>query len=180
MAIECAEKVWIPGSSPNGNFLHTRFTGEMPDSVKVKGTNDVSDLRGNSGNWISNDKYTSTEVVLILIKDGVEFKECAYNAEGNLTIAPPPPQNVVVDGFTINDQGGGNVNATWTSVTEQELDVYRLIRDGVEVGEHPAEGEGSPYQIDDSPGQGGTFAYVLVANLFNGDEQEVAMSSITL
>lgn len=182
MAIECAEKIWIPGNSPSGNNLHARFTGaEQPDAVRVKGTDDQTNLRGSSGNWISRDKYTSIEVTLVLVKNGVDVKECTYGADGNLIDIPPPNEDVVVENFTLTNNGSGTVSATWTTSVENDADVFFLYRDDVAAGDTPAEGVGTNYRIDDPNAGTGTKAYVLTVTTFaNPDEVEVAMSSITV
>lgn len=173
----CPDSVELVGNSPNGNKIIIKGVDENTGSISIAG--DDGTLAGNSGVWISDDTYTSTELTLTLTCDDGSIQECSYDENGELT-EDNGCQDVVVEDFTLTNDGYGTVTATWTSVKEQNLELYKLLRDGVEVADNPPEGEGSPYQIDDSPGQSGTYVYVLVASLSDGSECEVAMSSITL
>ena len=170
------------GNAPSGNKLMANFPGpDLPDQVQIKGTTDKQPLKGNSGNWISDKKYTSVAITLQLIKNGVVVEEYAYDANGNLALPDAAITNYAV--ATTN----GIVTTSWDSTKENGISAYVIDRklsadtsytNGVQVT-FPT-GVGSSYALDDMPPSAGTFSYRLRTLFDNGTEKVLAESAVTL
>ena len=88
--VECASNIRRVGDSPDpmGNKLQARFTSPFVAKVRVKNTAETSNIRGESGMWISDSKYTGLTLTLILLDaNNSGLKECNYNSEGKLVVS---------------------------------------------------------------------------------------------
>lgn len=121
----CAPIIKQLGDSPNGNKLMIKYTGtDKPDEVKVKDTSDIQPVHGESGVWISGDKYSSRAVTLVLRKGGADAGECSYDLSGKLipvTLAP----DAVISNFRL-EVLGSIVTVKWHSDKEVLIDFYLL------------------------------------------------------
>lgn len=171
------------GSAPGGNKISGKFPGpEFPDLVNVKGTADTLPLRGNSGIWISGDKYTTLNKTLVLKKAGLPDQEVTYD-----NIGMPVVNDAEASGFTVISSGG-TVSFSWTTTKEISVTAYIIDRkpeggvyeDGVAADfpdsrplpkQYPDPASGNV--ISDTPGAG-NFVYRLRARFENSSTKILA------
>lgn len=171
------------GNAPGGNRLLANFPGpDYPDFVQVKGTSDKRTLEGNSGNWISGNKYTSAAITLQLIKGGVVVQEDAYDASGNLA----NPDATLTSAGLILSSLGNDVDITWTTVKESGVSFFIVDRKLSSATVYDPfifispNGPGSLYDVTDSVPSAGTFNYRLRALFTNGTDKVLDEKSITI
>jgi len=184
--MDCTATVKRTGNSPNGDHLTAKFNvPDFPDEVNIKGTTDTQGLRGNSGVWISGNKYGTKDhtpaVTLVLLKGGVAVKECPYDEDGNLNIP-----TATITNFALTS-ANGTVTASWLSVKEIGLALYIIDRklQGVASWDLAVQiafpqGSGSQYDITDTPPTSGIFDYQLRAQFGNGTEKVIASGTVTV
>lgn len=168
------------GNAPGGNKISGKFPGpEFPDQVNVKGTSDTLPLRGNSGIWISGEKYTSLNKTLVLKKAGRPDEEVTYDNNGM-----PVLNEAVASAFGAS-VAGGMVSLVWTITKEISVTAYFIDRK-VATGNYEDSGLGvaadfpdsrpvpkdypdptTGNQVTDTPGSG-SFVYRLRARFENG------------
>lgn len=178
--------------------MQAKFEGNIkPDACCVKGTTDLQPLRGNSGVWLSGEKYMSPQVTLQLFKNGSFVKECSYDLAGNLIATPPPPASVT--DFNVDVDPNQNVpRITWKSGLQansgasfvvSRLEAIEVIENGVprtimrqlELGGEVADGRTTEYEVFDyflSPIEG-THTYINQVLQANGDVENAAMQNKT-
>lgn len=121
----CASTIRQLGDSPEGNKLMIKYTGaDKPDEVKVQGTADIQPVHGESGVWISGEKYTSRAVTVELKKGGVAAGECSYDLTGKLIPITLDP-DAVISNFRL-EVAGAQVAVKWHSDKEVLIDFYFL------------------------------------------------------
>lgn len=196
--MNCAPKLEKLGNSPHGNKLQAKFEGSVkPDSCCVKGTNDLQPLRGNSGVWLSGEKYMSPQVTLQLFKNNAMVKECSYDVAGNVITFNPPPASVT--DFNIDVDPSQNVpRITWKSALDSNsgasfvisrLEPVEVIEDGVpktimqafELGGSTADGRTTEYEVFDyflSP-VAGTHTYINQVVQITGEVETAAETEKT-
>ena len=154
-----------------------KFPGpEYPDFVQVKGTTDKEALNGNSGNWVSKNKYSTTAITIQLIKGGVVVQENKYDANGNLN----NPDAAVID-FTLAGAGGNDVAVSWASTMENSVTIFAVDRKlSADTNYDQAVqilfplGVGSYYNVLDSVPSAGNYSYRLRAIFDNGTDKVLA------
>ena len=167
------------GNAPGGNKLIAKFPGpDYPDSVQIKGTTDKQSVKGDSGVWISGNKYTSTAVTLQLIVGGTIVQENKYDANGNL-------ESAGISGFKVS-ASSGFVSISWTSVQENNLANYvidrKLSTDDTfsPITSASPQGAGIAYTVTDAPPPVGSYDYRLRAVFNDGSDDTLASGSVTL
>lgn len=177
-----ASNIKRAGNAPGGNKVTAKFPGpDFPDEVQIKGTSDKQPLKGNSGNWISANKYSSIAITLQLIKNGVVVAEYAYDANGNLM----HPDAAIIN-FSVSPSGS-LVTISWDTTKEDGLASFIIDRklstattydQGVQAV-FP-QGVGTSYNVVDMPPGVGTFIYQLRAVFDNGTEKILSNGQVTL
>src|ERR1051326_5269279 len=167
------------GNAPGGNKLIAKFPGpDYPDSVQIKGTTDKQSVKGDSGVWISGNKYTSTAVTLQLIVGGTIVQENKYDANGNL-------ESAGISGFKVS-ASSGFVSISWTSVQENNLANYvidrKLSTDDTfsPITSASPQGAGIAYTVTDAPPPVGSYDYCLRAVFNDGSDDMLASGFVTL
>lgn len=111
------------GSAPGGNKISGKFPGpDYPDSVTIEGTTDTLPPRGNSGIWMSANKYSTLSVTLVIKKAGLADLTISYDTKGM-----PIVNDAEASSFTAT-AAGGNVNFTWTITKEISVTSYPIDR----------------------------------------------------
>lgn len=173
--MKCPETIRRLGNSPQGNKIMAKFAGDdIPDAVEVDGTNDKQDVAGESGTWVSRDKYTSLKLKLNLYKNGQKVHSCCYgpspfDASIGLNEACEITDIPKITIFTTADSGGGQVTLSWTSGSETGVQMYsidRLNNGNNDVSPDAVtdipRGAGTTYNNTDQPGPG-SYTYTLKA-----------------
>lgn len=111
------------GNAPGGNKISGKFLGpEYPDTVTIEGTTDSAPLRGNSGIWMSNARYTTLRVTIIIRKAGLADQLVSYDNNGMPLVNDAEATNFVA----VNN--GGTVELSWITTKEISVTSYPIDR----------------------------------------------------
>lgn len=111
------------GSAPGGNKISGKFPGpEYPDTVTVEGTTDSTPPRGNSGIWMSSNRYTTLRVNIIIKKAGQPDQIVSYDNNGM-----PIVNDAEANSFTAVANGGA-VEFSWVTTKEISVTSYPIDR----------------------------------------------------
>ena len=183
--MNCVSIIRKTGNSENGDHLMGKFDKTTaPDSVTVKGTSDTENVNGNSGVWVSGDKYMDTGVTLVLHKAGQADKECCYSPTSGANIICKP--DVRISDYNISVDASGNVTLTWKSVAETGLTVWFIFKK-TGSGEfeffdsRDKKTAGTAYSVNDVLAVGsGSYSYQLRAILDDGNETDFDEKPVTI
>ena len=175
----CPAAIALQGNNSAGGKLKGSFPAPVPASVLVYGTNDISQVAGNSGKWISESRYANLQQTLLTFNDsGTQIGKCSYDADGNLMLF-----TVILGSYNLTQGSGGIVLINWTALVESDVDNYfidRKLPDTTYASIYTVSPQFGAYSILDLPPGPGTWSYRLRAQFTNGTQSILAEASITV
>src|SRR6478735_30353 len=178
----CPNAISLAGNSPGGNKIKAVFDPlNSPAFIRVltqgTATNDYNTTAGNSGQYISTNKYLSTELALQLVDaNGNTICTCSYDNQGNLLPSFIPVQ---INHLGARQTGtiSSNVELTFTSETEQNFVGFAIKR--INGGTYdksaflPAQGSGHTYTYFDDEAWGIIAGFVYEIEAVYNDNSRV-------
>lgn len=125
--METPSSIQFKNDSKSENKVFASFlTNDIPEYIRVKGTDDFVKVKKNQKEWYSKRKYPDLALTLQFFKGNDVVLEPSYAADGKY-VPPVVENNCEIEGFESKILTNNNAIVDWLSISESNIEKYMII-----------------------------------------------------